>query len=241
MTEKVFYDDAYARECEAKVLEVNDRGGIVLDRTIFYATSGGQPGDSGLLEIEGTGQVPVAITVFGGDDKQQIVHVPPEGTDLPEPGTSVLCKLDWDKRHKHMRVHTCMHLLCAVMPYAVTGGQIGEESGRLDFDIQDASLADKEHITAELNRLIREDHGVTQRWITDEELEAQPDLVRTMAVKPPMGTGHVRLVEIGNGDVDLQPCGGTYVLSTGEIGEVVVQKIENKGRQNRRVRVAFAS
>ena len=240
MTEKMFLEDAYQRECEARVLDVNDRGGIVLERTNFYATSGGQPGDVGVLEIEGLGEVKVATTVYG-EDRTQIVHVPAEGSDLPEPGAAVLCKLDWNQRHKHMRMHTCLHLLCSVLQYPVTGGSIGAESSRLDFDIEDASLADKEQITDQLNDLIAGDHGVTQRWITDEELMAQPDLVRTMAVKPPMGTGKVRLIEIGGGEIDLQPCGGTHVASTAEIGRVMVQKIEKKGRQNRRVRIAFAA
>ena len=240
MTEKAFLDDAYLRECEARVIEINDRGGIVLDRTNFYATSGGQPGDAGVLEIEGLGEIAVATAVYG-EDRSQIVHVPSEGATLPEPGAAVLCRLDWDTRHRHMRMHTCLHLLCSVLQYPVTGGSIGAESSRLDFDIEDASLADKEEITAELNALVQGDHAVADRWITDEELLAHPDLVRTMAVKPPMGTGRVRLVEIGGGDVDLQPCGGTHVASTAEIGPVMVQKIEKKGRQNRRVRIAFAA
>ncbi len=240
MTDKVFLDDAYLRDCEARVLDVNDRGGIVLDRTNFYATSGGQPGDAGSLEIEGLGTLEIATTVYG-DDRTQIVHVPAEGSTLPKPGATVLCKLDWTKRHRHMRMHTCLHLLCSILQYPVTGGSIGAETSRLDFDIEDASLADKEQISDELNRIIEGDHGVTDRWITDDELLAQADLVRTMAVKPPMGTGRVRLVEIGGGQIDLQPCGGTHVASTAEIGPVIVQKIEKKGRQNRRVRIAFAA
>lgn len=240
MTDKTFLQDAYLRDCEARVVEVNDRGGIVLERTNFYATSGGQPGDAGVLEIEGLGDVPIATTVYG-EDRTQIVHVPTEGGKLPNAGDAVLCRLDWDLRHKHMRMHTCLHLLCSVLQYPVTGGSIGAESSRLDFDIEDASLADKEQITEELNALISADHAVSDRWISDEELLAQPDLVRTMAVKPPMGTGQVRLVEIGNGEIDLQPCGGTHVRSTAEIGSVIVQKIEKKGRQNRRVRIAFAA
>lgn len=239
MTDKAFLEDAYMHTCEARVIEINDRGGIVLDRTNFYATSGGQPGDMGALEVEGLGEIPIATAVYG-DDRTQIVHVPAEGSPLPGPGDTVLCKLNWDQRHRHMRMHTCLHLLCSVLHYPVTGGSIGADTSRLDFDIAEAGHADKEQITEQLNRLIMEDHRVTDRWITDEELLAQPDLVRTMAVKPPMGSGRVRLVEIGGGDVDLQPCGGTHVGSTAEIGAVIVQKIEKKGRQNRRVRIAFA-
>ncbi len=239
VTELVFRQDPYARTCEARVVAVNDRGGIILDRTVFYATSGGQPGDSGWLEIEGTGTIPVAVAVY--DDNRDIVHVVPEGTALPQPGAAVLCRLDWDRRYAHMRIHTCLHLLCSLVPYPVTGGGISTDNGRLDFDIADPDAVNRETIGDGLNRLIAEDHPVSDRWIADEELAARPELVRTMAVKPPMGTGRVRLVEIGaGGGVDLQPCGGTHVASTAEIGPVAVQKIENKGRQNRRIRVGFA-
>lgn len=239
MTEPVFRTDPYARAVEAKVVEVNERGGIVLDRTVFYATGGGQPGDCGIIELADGSALPIATTVHGDDSA--IVHVPADGAALPAPGAAVRAVLDWETRHRHMRMHTCLHLLCAVLPFPVTGGQIGAETGRLDFDIADASLADKEELTARLNALIREDHPVKERWISDEELAAKPDLVRTMAVKPPMGSGRVRLVAIGeDGGVDLQPCGGTHVASTAEIGEVVVAKIEKKGRQNRRIRLAFA-
>jgi misacylated tRNA(Ala) deacylase len=240
MTEQVYRDDAYLKTCEARVLGVNDRGGIVLDRTIFYATGGGQPGDTGLLEIEGAAAVPVATTVYG-EDKVEIVHVAQEGAALPEPGARALCRIDWERRYRHMRMHTCMHLLCSIIPYPVTGGQVGAETSRLDFDIEDAGAVDKDQLTQELNRLIAADHPVSQRWITDDELAANPDLVRTMTVKPPMGSGRVRLMAIGDGTVDLQPCGGTHVRSTGEIGPVEVQKIEKKGRLNRRVRIGFAS
>ena len=236
MTEFVFRDDAYCRECEASVVGINDRGGIILDRTIFYATGGGQPGDSGTLEIEGIGNIPVATTVYG-EDKTEIVHVPAEGSTLPEPGTAVMCRLDWDKRFGNMRVHTALHLLSAVLEYPVTGGSIGPEQGRLDFDIPDAGL-EKDDIAAAIIRMIEEDHAVRERWITDEELAAQPDLVKTMSVKPPMGSGKVRLIEIE--DCDLQPCGGTHVASTVEIGAILIPKIEKKGSKNRRVRLALA-
>ncbi len=236
MTEFVFRNDAYCRECEASVVGVNDRGGIILDRTVFYATGGGQPGDSGTLEIEGIGNVPVATTVYG-EDKTQIVHVPAEGSALPEPGAAVMCHLDWDKRFGNMRVHTALHLLSAVLAYPVTGGSIGPEQGRLDFDIPDGGL-EKDEIAAAVNRMIEEDHAVSERWITDDELAAQPELVKTMSVKPPMGSGKVRLIEIE--DCDLQPCGGTHVASTAEIGAILIPKIEKKGSKNRRVRLALA-
>jgi misacylated tRNA(Ala) deacylase len=169
------------------------------------------------------------------------VHVPAEGTGVLAPGQSVRAVLDWETRSKLMRMHTCLHLLCALVKFPVTGGHVGAEEGRLDFDIEDASAVDKERLTVNLNTLIAADHPVSERWITDAELEANPGLVRTMAVKPPMGAGRVRLVAIGeNGSVDLQPCGGTHVRNTGEIGRVEVTRIEKKGRLNRRIRVAFA-
>ncbi|MDH3741154.1 MAG: alanyl-tRNA editing protein [Hyphomicrobiales bacterium] len=239
MTEQVFRDQPYERECSARVVHINERGGIIVDRTNFYATGGGQPGDCGLLIRAGKPDLAIATTVYG-DDKTEIVHVPNEQDALPEPGDEVQLVLDWERRHRHMRVHTSMHLMCSLVPFPVTGGQIAADGGRLDFDIDDAGAITKEGLTAELNRLISEDHPVTDRWITDAEMAANPGLVRTMSVKPPMGSGHVRLVAIGeDGSVDLQPCGGTHVRSTAEIGEVAVTKIENKGKQNRRIRISL--
>lgn len=239
MTETLFRSDAYARSCEASVTAVNDRGGIILDRTVLYASAGGQPGDLGALTWEG-GVCRIAATVYDAD-KTTIVHVPAEGSTLPAPGLPVLVTLDWETRHRHMRVHTALHLLCSLVKWPVTGGQIGAEEGRLDFDIADMTGIDKEALTAALNALVDADHAVSTRWITDAELEAQPHLVRTMSVKPPKGTGKVRLVAIGeDGSVDLQPCGGTHVAHTGEIGRLSVVKIESKGKQNRRIRIALA-
>jgi len=238
MTEQVYRADAYARECEAKVVSVNDRGGIVLDRTVFYAAAGGQPGDVGELTWNG-GQCRIATTVYDVD-KSTIVHVGAQGSQLPKTGDIVKAALDWPTRHKCMRVHTALHLLCAIVPFPVTGGQIGPEEGRLDFDIADMAGIDKDTLTAKLMALVTADHPVTTSWIPDEELDANPGLIRTMSVKPPMGTGRVRLVAIGeDGRVDLQPCGGTHVGSTGEIGAVAVTKIENKGKQNRRIRLGL--
>ena len=240
MTEQLYRTDAYLHDCTARVLAVNERGGIVLDRTVFYAAAGGQPGDKGALEIDGGGSCPIATTVYDAD-KVTIVHVAAEGSLRPAPGQSVRAVLDWDARTKLMRMYTCLHLLCALVKFPVTGGQVNPDDSRLDFDIEDASAVDKDKLTADLNALIAANHPVSDRWISDAELEANPGLVRTMAVKPPMGTGKVRLVVIGeNGSVDLQPCGGTHVRSTGEIGAVVVTKIEKKGKQNRRIRVSFA-
>ena len=201
--------------------------------------AGGQPGDTGTLQIEGGASCPITTTVYDAD-KTTIVHVAAEGSTLPQSGQAVRALLDWDNRTKLMRMHTCLHLLCALVKFPVTGGQVGSQEGRLDFDIEDASAVDKDKLTADLNALIAADHPVTERWITDAELEANPGLVRTMAVKPPMGTGRVRLVVIGaNGEVDLQPCGGTHVKRTGEIGAVAIARIEKKGKLNRRIRVAF--
>jgi misacylated tRNA(Ala) deacylase len=227
--------DAYATSTEATVLAVDERG-ITLDRTVFYATGGGQSGDTGVLR-HGGAEVRLAEAVKG-DGPDTVIHVPESGAVLPAVGSTVEVEIDWDRRFAHMRMHTCLHLLCAVVPGAVTGGQIGTDRSRLDFNVPSASL-DKDELTAALNRLIEGDHPVSYRWIDDAELEANPDLVRTMSVKPPTGSGQVRLVEIEG--VDLQPCGGTHVARTGEIGRVEVVKIENKGKQNRRVVVALAS
>jgi misacylated tRNA(Ala) deacylase len=236
----LFRDDAYRRSCDATVVGVNERGGILLDQTIFYATSGGQPGDTGRL-IAGDGvEVPIAATVTG-ENKSEIIHVPAAALTL-RPGTPVTCEIAWERRHRHMRMHTALHLLCALIPFPVTGGSIGAEESRLDFDIAEAGQVDKDELTAKLAALVAADHPVATRWISDAELAANPDLIRTMSVRPPTGTGRVRLVAIGAGDaIDLQPCGGTHVRSTGEIVAVAVTKIEKKGRQNRRVRIAFAS
>jgi misacylated tRNA(Ala) deacylase len=236
-TELLFRDDAYLTETEATVLAVNDRGGIVLDRTVFYATGGGQPGDSGrLVRADGT---PIAIaTAVYGDDKSEIVHVPAEGGALPQPGERVVAALDAERRSRHMRIHTGLHLLSVVLPFPVTGGAIGAEEGRLDFDLDGGEAPAKEEIEERLNALAAGGHAVTSEWITDEELLANPGLVKTMKVKPPMGSGRVRLVRIG--EIDLQPCGGTHVRSTAEIGRLAIGKMESKGRQNRRVRIRFA-
>jgi misacylated tRNA(Ala) deacylase len=240
MTEQLYRTDAYLRDCSARVLAINEGGGIVLDRTVFYAAAGGQPGDKGSLEVDGGGACPIATTVYDAD-KTTIVHVPTEGAARPAPGQTVRAVLDWEQRSRLMRMHTTLHLLCALIKFPVTGGQVNPDDSRLDFDIEDASAVDKDKLTTDLNALIAADHPVSERWITDAELAANPQLVRTMAVKPPTGTGRVRLVVIGDGgSVDLQPCGGTHVKRTGEIGKVVVTKIEKKGKQNRRIRVSFA-
>ncbi len=233
--EMIFRDDAYRKSCEATVVSADDQG-IRLDRTVFYPTGGGQPGDTGILTLVDGDPIRI-IDTRKGADHDDVVHIPEPGTAVPAPGTKVTAEIDWERRHRHMRIHSCLHLLCAVVSGDVTGGQIGDGKGRLDFNLPDTRL-DKDDITANLNRLIAEDHPMAARWIGDEELAANPQLVRTMSVKPPSGAGQVRLLEIAG--VDLQPCGGTHVARTGEIGPVSVTKIENKGRQNRRVNIALA-
>ena len=236
MTELLFRDDAYARSCDAKVVAVGERG-IVLDRTVFYPAGGGQAGDTGALRRADGGLVPILDTAKGSTP-DEVVHIAAPGAPLPAPGEAVTAEIDWERRHRLMRMHTCLHLLCAAVPGAVTGGQIADGKGRLDFDVPSGAL-DRAAIEARLNELIRAGHEVRPRWIADEELERRPELVRTMSVKPPTGQGSVRLLDIEG--VDLQPCGGTHVRNTAEIGPVAVGKIENKGRQNRRVTVTFAT
>lgn len=233
MTDPLFRDDAYLRSADSNVTRLTDEGGIVLDQTVFYPTGGGQPGDSGFLTWDG-GRIEIATTIKG--EGAEIILVPGEPSALPPIGTVVHQELDWERRHHHMRVHTALHLLSVVVPLPVTGGSIGEEKGRLDFDMEEAP-EDKQAIEDALNALIERDLIVSTQWISDEDLDANPGLVKTMSVKPPRGTGRVRLVRIGSasGQVDLQPCGGTHVHSTAEIGKVRIGKIEKKGRQNRRI------
>jgi misacylated tRNA(Ala) deacylase len=235
MTELLFRDDGYLRSCDAQVIAADEHG-IRLDRTVFYPRGGGQPGDSGVLRLASAQEIAIVDTVKGvGAD--EVVHIPAPGSTLPKLGDELVAEIDWERRHRLMRMHTCLHLLCSIVPGAVTGGQVSDGRGRLDFDVPGSSL-DKAAIAARVNALIAEGHPVAPRWITDEELAAQPDLVRTMSVKPPTGMGRVRLMEIAG--VDLQPCGGTHIRNTAEIGPVAVTKIENKGKQNRRVILAFA-
>jgi misacylated tRNA(Ala) deacylase len=235
-TDCLFREDAYLTSTPATVVGISEKGGIVVDRTCFYATSGGQPGDSGML-VTPAGEFPLATAVYNDPLKTEIAHVPAEGVALPVVGDNITLRIDWGPRYRRMRMHTALHLLSAVLPYPVTGGAVNEDDSRLDFDIPEAGL-DKDEITEKVNQMIKTDAEARSRWITDEELEANPALVKTMAVKPPMGTGRVRLIEIVG--LDLQPCGGTHVRRTGEIGAVRVTTIEKKGKQNRRVRISFA-
>ncbi|HEY9568242.1 MAG TPA: alanyl-tRNA editing protein [Thalassobaculum sp.] len=234
MTEELFREDAYLKSCEATVTAVGDAG-VVLDRTVFYPTGGGQPGDSGILIRAGGPTVAIADTrkAEGG-----IAHVLAAGAAAPAVGEKVTVTLDWDRRYRHMRVHTALHVMCSQVVGGVTGGQIGDGKGRLDFDLAPENVPDKDALTERLNAIVAADHPVTISWITDAELAANPDLVRTMSVKPPTGAGRVRMIRIGDA-VDYQPCGGTHLKSLGEIGRVAITKIENKGKQNRRINLAL--
>ncbi|WMS43253.1 alanyl-tRNA editing protein [Acuticoccus sp. MNP-M23] len=232
MTQPLFRDDPYLTTASATVAGTGD-GTLILDRSVFYPAGGGQPGDIGHLETEDGTTIAVTDARYTEDRSAIALSV----DTVLAPGTAVTQHLDWPRRYNIMRMHTALHLLSVALPYPVTGGQIGATDSRLDFDIPDATL-DKDAIAAAVQALIDADHKVSTEWITDAELDAKPDLVKTMAVKPPRGSGKVRLVRIG--DIDLQPCGGTHVAATSEIGRIDVKKIEKKGRQNRRVRIALA-
>ena len=235
-TNLLFREDAYLRECAATVVGITETGGVVLDQTVFYAMSGGQPGDRGVLVSTSGVEMPIANAIHCDAAKTEVAHILAEGAAPPAVGDSVTARIDWSMRYPRMRMHTALHLLSAALPYPVTGGSIGETESRLDFDIPDAGL-DKEAITARVAEMIAADADVRVRWISEEELAANPGLVKTMAVKPPSGAGRVRLVEIAG--LDLQPCGGTHVARTSEIGAVRVSQIEKKGKLNRRVRIVF--
>jgi misacylated tRNA(Ala) deacylase len=235
-TDCLFREDSYLQDCEARILDVRPDGSIVLDRTVFYAASGGQPADRGTITASSGTAVALANVIFTDQAKTEIAHVPAPGAAPLAVSDTVRAQIDWKLRYDRMRMHTALHLLSAVLPYPVTGGSVGEAESRLDFDIPEAGL-DKDAITAKLAEMIAADAPVRSRWITDAELEASPELIKTMSVKPPMGTGRVRLIEIAG--FDLQPCGGTHVHSTGEIGAVRVTQVEKKGKLNRRVRIAL--
>ncbi|MGX0902068.1 misacylated tRNA(Ala) deacylase [Roseovarius sp. MBR-79] len=232
MSVALYLDDPYLAEAPARVVAHTQEGGVVLDRCLFYATGGGQPGDSGRLDWPG-GKMVVATTLKA---EAGIALVPGAPQPLPPVGAEVMQSLDWERRHRLMRMHTALHLLSVVIPLPVTGGQVGEARSRLDFDMPEAP-EDRETLEAYLNLLVERDLRVSEDWITDAELDASPALVKTMSAAPPRGQGRVRLIRIGQGEgqVDLQPCGGTHVARTGEIGALRLGKVEKKGRQNRRV------
>jgi misacylated tRNA(Ala) deacylase len=235
-TELLFRADAYLAEAAATVVAVTERGGIVLDRTVFYATGGGQPGDSGWLVRADGSRIAIPTAVWDNPEKTIVAHVPAEGSVIPAVGDRVTAALDWPLRLNRMRMHTALHLLSVALPFPVTGGAVGDLEGRLDFDIPEPP--DAAAVEARLNGLVEANAAVSESWITDEELDANPGLVKTMSVKPPRGSGRVRLVSIAG--LDLQPCGGTHVRNTSEIGRLAVTGIEKKGKLNRRVRIRFA-
>jgi misacylated tRNA(Ala) deacylase len=242
-TDLVFRTDWYAQSTQARVLAVTEKGGIILDRTVFYATGGGQPGDRGHLSLKDGRHIPIATAVWDDPAKTIVAHVPAghvpadhvpaDGAPPPAVGDVVTAVLDWQPRLLRMRTHTCLHLLSVALAYPVTGGSVGDGEGRLDFDMADT--LEKDAVQERLTALIAAHAMVSDRWITDAELDANPGLVKTMSVQPPRGSGRIRLVEIAG--LDLQPCGGTHVRNTGEIGHVEITGIEKKGRLNRRVRI----
>ena len=237
MTEPLFRAEPYRKTAAARVVGHTDEGGIILDRSLFYPRGGGQPGDSGRLAWDG-GTLDIATAVKVDSTDSAVIPATPD--PLPPVGSTIEQRLDWERRYAHMRMHTALHLLSVVLPFGVTGGSIGADKGRLDFNMPDP-IDDKNTIQAKLSQLIAEHFDVTEAWISDTELAAQPELIKTMSVAPPMGSGRVRLVRIGSDvrTVDLQPCGGTHVANTREVGAVKIAKIENKGRMNRRVSLVF--
>lgn len=235
ITRALFRDDAYLKTCSANVVAITDDKGIVVDQTVFYASGGGQPGDIGQISFGGK-TIDIIDTVYS-EDKTTIVHIPADKSRLPSVGSDVSLFVNWERRYDHMRMHTALHLLCAIIPHPVTGGSIGTTESRLDFDMPEN--VDKVDVTERLAELIAANHATSTRWISDEELDSNPELVRTLSVKPPRGSGKIRLVSIGDDTIDLQPCGGTHVAHTGEIGDIHIGKIEKKGKMNRRLRVRF--
>ena len=227
----LFIEDSYLKDFDATILNI-DSNKIILDRTAFYAKSGGQPGDIGKITLNGK-EINIIDTVY--DNKQNILHVCENSNDL-KIDEKINGKINWEIRYKHMRMHTALHLLCSLIPYDVTGGQISYEKSRLDFNADDK--IEKEEIENKINQLVKDDHEISYQWITLEELDNQPDLVRTMSVKPPRTNNKIRLVKIGS--IDLQPCGGTHVKRTKEIGNIRIGKIENKGKMNRRVNLSIS-
>jgi misacylated tRNA(Ala) deacylase len=230
----VFRNDAYARSCSARVVAAGPDG-VRLDRTVFYPTGGGQPGDRGMLTLADGTRLTV-IDAVKGDAPDDVLHKVAEGSALPQVGAEVTAEIDWDLRYRHMRMHTALHLICAVVDAGITGAQVGAEKSRIDLNWPEPDMT-KDEITARLSEIVAADHPVRAIWISDEELAAKPELVRSMSVSPPTGFGQVRLLEIER--IDLQACGGTHVASTGEIGAVEIAKIENKGKQNRRLNVVL--
>lgn len=238
ITKPSFIDDAYLTACESTVVAISNQGGVILDKTNFFATSGGQPGDSGKLEREDGSVINIATTVTG-ETKQEIVLVPEDGAKLPHVGETLVGHIDWDRRYKLMQMHTACHLLSIVCPYPITGAAVNTDNSRVDFDLSQANIS-KEETTEKLMELVNANHPVYTKWISEAELDADPSIIRSKNVRPPRGLGNIRLVCIGeNAQIDSQPCGGTHVTETGEIGDIHIGKIEKKGKENRRFRIRF--
>ncbi len=236
----LFRDDAYMKTCIAKVTGIIEAGGIILDQTIFYATSGGQPGDTGTMMLGNDIVVPITGTVTG-ETKEQVIHFVRPGSALPEIGETVRVALNWDRRFKLMQMHTACHLLSVVCPFPITGAAVAEDESRVDFDLPDPTYT-REFVTGALQKLVVQNHPVTLQWIEESELDNNPAIIKSKNARPPRGMGRLRLVVIGtNGSVDSQPCGGTHVLHKGEIGLIHIAKIEKKGRENRRFRIRFGA
>ena len=239
-TEALFREDAYLSTAEGSVIALTDTGGIILNQTNFYATSGGQPGDTGFFERADGSRIEIVATVTG-ESKNEIVHVPAEGQAVPKIGEKLVLHINWERRYKLMRMHTACHLLSVACPFPITGAAVGEDESRVDFDLPDASYT-KESVTQKLMEMVKANDPVTLHWISDEEFLANPDSVKSKNVRPPVGAGRLRLVVIGeNGSVDSQPCGGTHVSETQEVGEIHIGKIEKKGKENRRFRIRFGN
>ncbi|QRM55324.1 alanyl-tRNA editing protein [Sinorhizobium sp. BG8] len=235
----LFRDDFYLSTAEGVVTAIHDDGGIELDRTCFYATSGGQPGDTGFFERADGSRITLGQTTHG-ENKDIIIHRPLEGEPAPLLGEKLVLHIDWPRRYRLMRMHTACHLLSVVCPFPITGAAVGEEESRVDFDMSET--IDRDDVTARLMRLVEENHPVYVQWITDEELAANPGIVKSKNVRPPMGLGRVSLVCIGeNSAIDSQPCGGTHVSETQEVGAIHISKIEKKGKENRRFRIRFGA
>lgn len=235
----LFRDDFYLQSCEAVVVEVHENGSFELDRTCFYATSGGQPGDTGHVQREDGSHIRLDVTVHGAT-KDIILHIPAEGQPVPAVGEKLVASIDMERRHRLMRMHTACHLLSVVCSWPITGASVGEDESRVDFDMTET--IDRADVTAQLMQLVEADHPVFVKWITDEELLANPGIVKSRNVRPPIGLGRVSLVCIGEGSaIDSQPCGGTHVASTAEVGAIHISKIEKKGRENRRFRIRFGA
>ncbi|EDQ33360.2 putative metal-dependent hydrolase [Hoeflea phototrophica DFL-43] len=233
----LFVEDAYLSTAEARVTTVREDGGIMLDQTCFYATSGGQPGDTGFLERTNGEKIIIAGTVTG-ESKSEIIHIPAPGQPVPEAGEGAVMHIDWERRYNLMRMHTACHLLSVVCPYPITGAAVSETDSRIDFDMSET--IDKAEVTAKLMELVNANHPIFTQWISEDDLAANPDLVKSKNVRPPRGQDRIRLVCIGEGSaIDSQPCGGTHVSETAEVGEIHIGKIEKKGRENRRFRIRF--